>query len=145
MNKRNAGQQQGQTLIEFAIVLPVLLLIVFVIFDLGRAIYTYSMLTNAAREGARYASVASTASTTDIQQHTLEFASGVDVQITNITVDKNNVNIVEVENNSIYRDDINVIVTINYNFVPITPYVSRLLNGGVLDLSTSSRMGREYR
>ena len=47
----------GQTLAEFALVLPMLLLLVMGVFDLGRGIYFYSAITNAAREGARYAAV----------------------------------------------------------------------------------------
>ena len=47
--------QQAQALVEFALVLPVLLLILFVIFDFGRAIYFYNAISNAAREGGRTA------------------------------------------------------------------------------------------
>jgi Flp pilus assembly protein TadG len=46
-------RQRGQGLVEFAIVLPVLLLIVISILDFGRAIYAYSVVANCAREGAR--------------------------------------------------------------------------------------------
>ncbi len=48
---------RGQSLVEFALVLPVFLLMVFGIIDLGRVIWAYDNLANAAREGARYASV----------------------------------------------------------------------------------------
>jgi Flp pilus assembly protein TadG len=47
----------GAALVEFAIVLPVLLLLVFGIIDLGRLLYTYNNLTSAVREGARLAAV----------------------------------------------------------------------------------------
>ena len=47
----------GQTLAEFALVLPMLLLLVMGVFDLGRGIFFYSAVHNAAREGARYAAV----------------------------------------------------------------------------------------
>jgi Flp pilus assembly protein TadG len=46
---------RAQALVEFALVLPVLLLILFVIFDFGRAIYAYNAISNAAREGGRTA------------------------------------------------------------------------------------------
>jgi hypothetical protein len=49
--------QRGRGLAEFAVVIPVFLLIVFAIIDLGRVIWATDDLTNAAREGARYASV----------------------------------------------------------------------------------------
>ena len=44
-------------MVEFAIVLPVLALLVGGIIDLGRLLYTYNNLTSAVREGARLASV----------------------------------------------------------------------------------------
>jgi hypothetical protein len=47
----------GQGLAEFAIVLPIFLLIVFGMIDIGRVIWATDNITNAAREGARYASI----------------------------------------------------------------------------------------
>jgi hypothetical protein len=45
---------KGQELAEFAIVLPLLLLVVFGVLDLGRLFHALITITNAAREGARY-------------------------------------------------------------------------------------------
>lgn len=45
--------ERGATLVEFAVVLPVFLLFLIGITDLGRAIYYQNSLENAAREGAR--------------------------------------------------------------------------------------------
>jgi Flp pilus assembly protein TadG len=50
-------RQRGQGLVEIALVLPVFLLIVLGTIDFGRAIYIYSVMSNGAREGARYAIV----------------------------------------------------------------------------------------
>ena len=47
----------GAALVEFAIVLPVLILLVFGIVDFGRLLYTLNNLTSAVREGARLAAV----------------------------------------------------------------------------------------
>ena len=47
--------QRSQALIEFALVSPVLLLLLFGVIDLGRAIFYYDTLNHAAREGARAA------------------------------------------------------------------------------------------
>ena len=46
-------QQRSQALIEFALVSPVLLLMLFGVIDIGRAIFYYDTLNHAAREGAR--------------------------------------------------------------------------------------------
>jgi Flp pilus assembly protein TadG len=48
---------QGQGLLEFALVLPFLLFVVFGVFDLGRVFFTTITLVSAAREGARYLTV----------------------------------------------------------------------------------------
>jgi TadE-like protein len=51
---RWALNETGQSLIELALALPVLLLILLVLADFGRAFYYTTILTNAAREGAAY-------------------------------------------------------------------------------------------
>jgi hypothetical protein len=53
--RRQSGDQEGQGLVEMALILPVFLLILIGIFDVGRAVYTNSALSQAAREGARLA------------------------------------------------------------------------------------------
>jgi hypothetical protein len=53
--RRGASGQTSQALIEFALVSPVLLLLLFGIVDIGRAIFYYDTLNHAAREGARVA------------------------------------------------------------------------------------------
>jgi Flp pilus assembly protein TadG len=52
----NTGEDRGlgQSLVETAIVLPILLLFLAAVVDFGRAFDAYIVLTNAAREGARY-------------------------------------------------------------------------------------------
>ncbi len=47
--------QRGQSLAELSIVLPVLLIVVLGSIDLGRVFFAYISVTNAARNGARYA------------------------------------------------------------------------------------------
>lgn len=50
------AEQIGQGLVEFALLFPVLLLILLGAVDLGRAFDAYVNITNASREGARYGS-----------------------------------------------------------------------------------------
>lgn len=56
MNRRNA-RGQGQALVEFALVLPLFLLLALAMVDFARGIFIYSVISDAAREGARYAMV----------------------------------------------------------------------------------------
>ncbi len=46
--------ERGQAMIEFAFVMPLLILLLMGIFDLGRGVYAYNVVASAAREGARY-------------------------------------------------------------------------------------------
>jgi hypothetical protein len=48
-------RERSQTMTEFALVIPVLLLMIFGILDLGRLFYAYATISNAANEGARTA------------------------------------------------------------------------------------------
>jgi len=66
---------QGQALVEFALILPVLMLILLGVFDLGRAIYAQTAVSNTAREGARRAIAGGTSS--DIQTRIQQTAVGI--------------------------------------------------------------------
>lgn len=54
---KSRGASRGQGLVEFALVIPVFLAILFGLVDLGRFVVTDNILSQAAREGARLASV----------------------------------------------------------------------------------------
>jgi len=55
--RRARRRTRGQALVEFSMVAPIFLLILFGIIDFGRYVYYVQILNNAAREGARYAIV----------------------------------------------------------------------------------------
>ena len=48
---------RGQALVEFALIIPIFLLVVLGLFDLGRAVLYHSTLSNASREAVRLAIV----------------------------------------------------------------------------------------
>jgi len=56
---RRCPNEKGQTLAEFALVLPVMLLIMCAIFEFGRAVMTLNVVTGAAREGVRVGAISS--------------------------------------------------------------------------------------
>lgn len=57
--RRFRKSETGQALVEFTMILPVFLLLLFAMVDFGRGFYTWLLVTNAAREGARVAAVQS--------------------------------------------------------------------------------------
>lgn len=52
-----SDDDSGQSLVEFALMLPIVLLIITGLFDTGRAVWQENTLAYAAREGTRYAIV----------------------------------------------------------------------------------------
>lgn len=54
---RKRADRRGAVAVEFALVLPMLMLLVFGIIDFGRAYYTLNQIISSVREGARYAAV----------------------------------------------------------------------------------------
>lgn len=53
------NKQTGTAIIEFALVLPILLILSFITIELGRALYQYNTLTKSVRDSARYLSLQS--------------------------------------------------------------------------------------
>ena len=60
-----AKDKSGQSLVEFALVLIIMLLLVVGIIEFGRAFNVYQVLTNASREGARLAALPDGFTTSD--------------------------------------------------------------------------------
>jgi hypothetical protein len=54
---RRSDGTHGQALVEFALILPIFLVVLFGMLDAGRYVYMRSVLSQAAREGARVAAV----------------------------------------------------------------------------------------
>ena len=48
---------RGQSLVEFALVFPIIILLIAGFFEIGRAVFAYNTIANAARQGARVATV----------------------------------------------------------------------------------------
>jgi Flp pilus assembly protein TadG len=123
--------QQGGTLVELALILPLFFLMVFGALDFGRGIWAYNTIAYASREGVRYAVVRGSksqtpASASDIRQTVVAKAVGLDPSKLTVTV-------TWLPNNT---PGSNVKVQAQFNFVPIVP----LLNLGTITLSSSSNM-----
>ncbi len=85
---RSRNRRKGSTIVESALILSVFLLLLFGIFEYCRFLFVLHVTNNAAREGARYASVNATAPTsqaatlqTAIIAYTKQKMSGVDANI----------------------------------------------------------------
>jgi len=87
---RNRFFFRGQSLVEFALTIPIFLLIILAFIDLGRGLYYYSALNNAVREGARHASLNLFPNSTDrqaaIEQIVQDYAVASPVEPGSVTV-----------------------------------------------------------
>jgi Flp pilus assembly protein TadG len=54
---RGVRSQRSQAMVEFALVSPIFLLVLFTAIDISRLLYTYTAVSSAARDGARTASL----------------------------------------------------------------------------------------
>ena len=86
MHRRQVDVQEGQrsqALVEFAIVAPLLLVLIFGIIDFGRVIYTYVTLNQAVNEGARVAIRDSPRLPSNADVETAVKAHSIDVSLAN--------------------------------------------------------------
>ncbi len=120
-------------MVEFALVLPLFLLLVMIIVDFSRGIWYYNAISNAAREGARSA-IIRTRTDTEIRTLVKEKATGVPLVDGDITIAPSGARTA--------RQPVEIYIT--YVFTPITPLIGDLISGGSITLKSSSSMTVEY-
>ena len=118
---RRLQQDAGQSLAEFAILLPVLMGVVIGIFEFGRAWNVDQVLTNAAREGGRLA-VVETSSEGDV-------TNAVETALTNAALDPSLATISVDGMDDGYGTQATVQVEYPYEFVFLGPIMAFLGDG----------------
>jgi len=83
IRKRKEKGEKGQALVEFALLVPIFLILLFAIVDFGMGFYSWITVTNSAREGARLGAVQAT---TDKIIERVELASDLINEDTQMTV-----------------------------------------------------------
>lgn len=83
---RKIRSEQGQTMTEFAIVLPILVLLVFGVIQFGIAFNNYLALTDAARAGARRAAVSRLSGNGSTAGVNATRAAAADLNLSNLQV-----------------------------------------------------------
>lgn len=76
---------RGQSLVEFALIVPIFILVLAGLFDVGRAVFAFNTINQAAREAARLAIVDQTVS--HIQDEAIESSVSLGVQAADVVVD----------------------------------------------------------
>ncbi len=145
MRKKQKTFNGGQSLVEFALILPILLLFLMVILDLGRAVYFYSAIHNAAREGARNGAVRwydpEPLRTNNIINAAKSLTAGFSPKFndplpTYIDLDS----AVDSDGDGNTANDLDVVqVTVTYDFRAATPILAQLMGSGVDMITLRSR------
>ena len=122
---RRGRRRTGAFLVEFAIVAPIMFMLMLATFEFGRAFMVMELLTEGARVGARQGIIDGT-TTQQIQQAVINYLSGVGIKGDTVTVqilyDAPNPN----------HPDINVQVTVplsDVSWVPNPLFTSGTLSG----------------
>lgn len=118
--------ERGVYIVESAITFSVFLLLMFGVMEFGRAIWAYSSIAHAGREGVRYAIVRGSESgravaATDVQDFVRNKAGLSTATVTTTWTPDNNPNSV-------------VQVKVDYNFQPVIPLIPSM------SLTSTSRM-----
>jgi len=127
---KNLKNEKGQSLVEFAILLPILLLLLMGIFEFGLMLNSYLTINNSAREGARLGIVAG--SNTEIEELITNISPTLDIEnlIVNIT-----------PSDGSRKSGGTLTVEVKYNYQVTIPIISNILTGVVvLKAQTSMRI-----
>lgn len=119
----------GQSMIEFALIIPMVLFLLLGFLDLGRAFFYQSSLSNAVREGTRSGIVMdyqdNAHETRDaLKKNVLESAFGLTNTNTPLTVD--DITIIFPDDNDGIEDTL--IIQAIFCFEPVTPGIALLIN-----------------
>ena len=127
---------RGQAVVEFALVLPFLVLLFFGLIDVGRAIYIGNAAAQAAREGARWGSVQGRAADApgraSVEQYTLDTMNAVPSPVVSVSCERNGLTRTRCTTNDI------LIVTVESPVQLITPLVAQLI--GPVNVSATSKV-----
>jgi Flp pilus assembly protein TadG len=116
----NIRGQKGAAAIEFAIVLPVLVLLLFGTIEFGLLLYNQQVMTNASREGARFGIVSQTPRKTsqEISNVVANYCGG---RLITFGDDAAAGPFVSVSSTGTgFQDDLTVLVTYNYDFLVLS-------------------------
>lgn len=146
LDHRQRERRKGQALVEFALVIPLFLLLLVGLFDLGRAVFAYNTLTNAAREGARIAIV--NQYKPSIIQRAKDQTAIVELNDPSVSIDFYQVNADGTADTSTQCALVAVgclaVVNFEATYRPITPFISNIIFGNGVTFEARSVLSVEY-
>jgi Flp pilus assembly protein TadG len=140
------SRRRGQALVEFALIIPLFLLLLVGIFDLGRAVFAFNTLTNAAREGARIAIV--NQYEPSIIQRAKDQTAIVELNDPSVEIDFYQINADGTPNTSSQCALVAVgclaVVSFEATYFPITPFISNILFRDGVTMEAVAALSVEY-
>ena len=130
------SRTRGQGLVEFALVFPLLILLIVGVFDAGRLIFAYNSITNAAREATRVGIVDQTAAT--IQNEAINQATSLGLTSAAVDVQFCDSTATVCTTTKPTNLDSLVQVRITYQWTAITPIIGNII--GPKTITATSRM-----
>lgn len=134
-----SGQTSGQGLVEFALLLPILLLLTLGVLDFGRAFFVKVVLENSAREGAYYMVYNNSDDVRAGDFALVKAAVQVEAENSGITIPLENIQVACMEGTTVNNtcpSDSTVIVTVHFEVALVLNIFSR----GPLELVNDARM-----
>ena len=133
-SRRTLGER-AQGLVEFALVVPILLILTMGVIDFGWGLRSYLMLTNSAREGARLGITCATDD--EIKDQVVSYANGL-VAKSNVTVVTN-----PCKNGGKTGDPLTVKVSYDHKYITPLGSLMALSNKSTLKMNSSTTMRAE--
>lgn len=135
--RQRLADNRGQSLIEMALLLPVLLLLVFGSIEIGRVVNVWAIVTQASREGARVgAAQCSRDPACDVQ-----IGSWVDNSLSGLDVSKSRWS--STPSAPPYNSGGTLTVRVEYDIDLVTPLISAFFGGSLVTVSGETAMRLE--
>jgi Flp pilus assembly protein TadG len=121
---------RGTAIVEFAIILPLLLVLLFGIIEFGIILYDKAVITNASREGARAGIVSQDprVSDSEIKQVVKNYCQSYLVTFGSDAIDDAHIAITPANRDGLpFGSDLTVTVNYRYDFIVLPNFVSAIL------------------
>jgi len=140
--RRRTRSERGQSLVELAITLPILILLLLGTLDFGMAIFSYSMLRDAAQEGAFYGSF-NPANITEIENRARNISPRAENVVFSSPVQLRNKDLVKVNVRALgkfcqgAKNGVanSIQVNVSYRYPILMPFIGQLIGSRTIPLT----------
>jgi Flp pilus assembly protein TadG len=132
--RRRSRRWSGQSLVEFALIFPILIILLIAIFDLGRLVFAYNDITNAARQGARTAII--NQGGTAAQDRVIQMGTSLGLQPADVDI-----TYIEFDGSACPTPKTlacQAVVTVRFAWSPITPVIGNIV--GPMTVTATSQL-----